>query len=186
MGGSVQHLCFYLFQGQDFVGSTILMDNLGSVARAVILVGLLIVGGCSDSFAQGSTGGTIGKEDKSVSGTRSSEPEARPERRSKPKSEARRAPARGGGGGGSASRFDGKWTFVATGCGAGTKHGDISGGKISSWGGGGQVSASGVMRASFTAFGKSNVVAGHLYGVTGTGTYTRNDGCTGPWTAIKQ
>lgn len=164
------------------------MHYLGLAWRTAFLVGLLIAGwGCADSFAQGSTGGTIGKEDKSVSGTRSSEPEARPERRSKPRSEARRAPARGGGGGGgSVSRFDGKWTFIATGCGAGTKRGDISGGKIRSWGGGGQVSASGVMRASFTAFGKSNTVAGRLSGVTGTGTYTRIDGCTGPWTAIKQ
>ena len=47
-------------------------------------------------FRAGQHGGTVGKEDKSVSGTRSSEPE-QPARRSKSASETRRAPARGGG-----------------------------------------------------------------------------------------
>ena len=162
-----------------------LMHHLGLPWRALTLASLLIAGwGCSDSFAQGSTGGIIGKENKSVSGTRDSEPE-QPMRRTKPRSETRRTPARGGGGG-NVSRFDGSWTFIAAGCGAGTKRGVISGGGISSSGGSGQVSASGAMRASFTVFGKATNATGRLSGVTGTGTYTRVDGCTGPWTAIKK
>lgn len=164
-----------------------LMHHLGLVSRAAILASVLVaICGCSDSFAQGSVGGTIGKEDKSVSGTRGSESE-QPERRRKPKpkSEARRAPARGGEGG-SVSRFDGRWTFIAAGCGAGTKYGVISGGAISSSGGSGQVSSGGSMRASFTVFGKATVAVGRLSGATGTGTYTRVDGCKGPWTAIRK
>ena len=161
-------------------------QHLGLAWRTGILVGSLIGGwGCSDSFAQGSMGGIIGKEEKSVSGTGSSEPE-RSARRSKPRPEARRAPARGGGGNESVSRFDGKWTFVATGCSAGKRRGAISGGTISGWGGAGQVSASGAMRASFTVWGIDTVAVGHLSGVTGAGTYSRADGCKGPWTVSKQ
>lgn len=162
-----------------------LMHHLGPVSRAAILASLLVaICGCSDSFAQGSVGGTIGKEDKSVSGTRGSE-SGQPERTRTPKSAARRAPARGGEGG-RVSRFDGRWTFIAAGCGAGTKYGVISGGAISSSGGSGQVSSGGSMRASFTVFGKATVAIGRLSGATGTGTYTRVDGCKGPWTAIRK
>jgi hypothetical protein len=160
-----------------------LMHHLGLISRAAILAGVLVaICGCSDSFAQGSVGGTIGKEDKSVSGTRGSEPE-QPERRRKPKPEARRAPASAGG---SVSRFDGRWAFIAAGCGAGTKYGVISGGAISSSGGSGQVSSGGSMRASFTVFGKATAAVGRLSGATGAGTYTRVDGCKGPWTAIRK
>lgn len=157
------------------------MHHPGFVRRAVILAGLLVAGwGCSDSFAQGSTGGVIGNEDKSVSGP-SSEPE-RTARSGKPVSKARPAPARGG----SVSRFEGGWTFIAAGCSAGTKPGVISGGRLSVCGGGGQVSASGALRASFTVSGLATVAVGHLSGITGAGTYSRADGCTGRWTAIKQ
>ena len=159
------------------------MYHRGSVSRAATLASLLVAAwGCSEGFAQGSMGGTIGKEDKSVSGTRGSE-SGQPERGRKPKSAARRAPAREGG---RVSRFDGRWTFIAAGCGAGTKRGVISGGAISSSGGSGQVSSGGSMRASFTVFGKATVAVGRLSGVTGTGTYTRVDGCKGPWTAIRK
>src|SRR5665647_1886831 len=63
------------------------MSKLASISarpwRALMLASLLIAGwGCSDSFAQGSTGGIIGKENKSVSGTRDSEPEQPMRRRS--------------------------------------------------------------------------------------------------------
>jgi hypothetical protein len=162
-----------------------LMHHPGLVSRAAIFASLLVAAwGCSDGFAQGSMGGTIGKEDKSVSGTRGSE-SGQPEDTRKPRSAARRAPARGGEGG-SVSRFDGRWTFIAAGCGAGTKYGVISGGAISSSGGSGQVSSGGSMRASFTVFGKATVAVGRLSGATGTGTYTRVDGCKGPWTAIRK
>ena len=154
------------------------------VGQAVVLAGFLIGWGCFDSYAQGSMGGTIGKTNKSVSGTRSSAPE-RPAPRSKPKSGARGAPA--GGGGGSVSRFDGEWNFVATGCGAGMMRGVISGSKISIGDGGGQISASGSVRISFTTMtGLNQVAVGRLSGVTGAGSYSRANGCAGRWTATKQ
>ena len=161
------------------------MHPPGFVWQTVVLTGLFIAGwGCSDSYAQGSIGGTIGKADKSVSGTQSPEPE-RPARRSKPASSARQTPARGDGG--NVSRFDGTWAFVAAGCGAGMRQGVISGGRISIGNGGGRVSASGAMRVSFTTMsGVTQVAVGHLSGVTGAGTYSRPHGCAGSWAATKQ
>ena len=67
------------------------------------------------ALGQGSAGGSIGNDDKSLSGSRpeprSVEPE-RPARRSKPQDdEPRRAASRSGGVG----SFDGAWAVVATG-----------------------------------------------------------------------
>lgn len=151
----------------------------------VVLAGAIIAGwSCSGGYAQGSTGGTIGKTDKSVSGTLSAEPK-RPVRRSKSEPGPRRTPARGNGG--AVSRFDGTWTFVAAGCGAGMRQGVISGGRITVGDGGGQVSAAGAMRVSFTTMtGVTQVAVGRLSGVTGAGTYYRPNGCAGSWTASKQ
>lgn len=153
------------------------------VGQSVVLAGLLAVGlGYSEAHAQGSIGGTIGKTDKSMSGTESPEP---PVSLGKPGSAARRAPPRGGSA--SVSAFDGVWTFVATGCGAGAKQGVISGGKISIGDGGGQVGANGAMRCSFTTMsGVTQVAVGRLSGMTGAGTYSRPNGCSGRWTARKQ
>lgn len=157
----------------------------GFVARTVILAGLLTVGwGCSDGFAQGSAGGIVGKTGKSVSGSESAEPQ-RPVQRQKPASAAR--PARAHEGGGSVAAFDGTWTFVATGCGAGMKQGVISGGRLRIGDGGGTVSAAGAMRGSFTTVsGVRQVAVGRLSGATGAGTYSRPNGCSGSWTASKQ
>jgi hypothetical protein len=154
-----------------------------SVWRTTVLASLFAAGWVgSDARAQGSIGGTIGKTDKSISGTQSPEP---PVSGGRPDSDARRAPARGGGA--SVSAFDGTWTFVATGCGAGAKQGVISGGRISIGDGGGQVSANGAMRCSFTTMsGVTQVAVGRLAGVTGAGTYSRPNGCSGKWTARKQ
>ncbi len=164
----------------------------GIVARPVVLAGLLAVGwGCSDSYAQGSTGGQIGKTDKSLSGPVTVEPE-RPlpnspkenKLTSTRKSATRPKPAREGGA--SVSRFDGTWTFIATGCGAGTKQGTVSGGRLTIGDGGGTVSASGAMRVSFTTLsGVTQVAVGQLSGATGAGTYSRPNGCAGSWTARK-
>lgn len=147
-----------------------------------MLAGLFIAGsGCRYGHAQGSIGGTIGNTEKSVSGTQDAEPE-RPARRSKPAPGARQTPAPGD----NVAKFDGTWTFVATGCGAGMRQGAISGGRISIGNGGGQVSASGAMRVSFTTVsGVTQVAVGRLSGVTGTGTYSRPNGCAGSWTATK-
>lgn len=169
---------------EKIAGSIILMHHLGLVWRTAILAGLLVVGwGCADGFAQGSAGGTVAKENKSVSGSEGSEPE-RAARRNRPEPRARRAPPREGGG--SISRFDGRWIFIASGCSKGTQRGVISGGSISGlWGGAGRVDAGGAMRASFTVWGIATVAVGHLSGNRGAGTISRVDGCTDSWTAIK-
>ena len=65
----------------------------------------------------GSGGGSIGNDEKSLSGSRSVEPE-RPAQRSKPEEEPRRSTSRrsgGGGGGGGAGNFDGAWVVVSVG-----------------------------------------------------------------------
>jgi hypothetical protein len=165
--------------------NAVLTHPPGFFGRAIVLTGLFIAGwGCSDGCAQGSIGGTIGKTEKSVSGTQSSEPE-RPAHGSKPASSARPTPVQRDGG--SVSSFDGTWAFTATGCGAGTRQGVISAGRISIGDGGGRVSASGAMRVSFTTMtGVTQVAVGRLSRVTGSGTYSRPNGCAGSWTATKQ
>lgn len=154
------------------------------VARALVLAALLTVGwSCSDGFAQGSAGGIVGKTGKSVSGSESAEPP--PVQTHKRAPAARPAPAREGGA--NIAAFNGTWTFVATGCGAGMKQGVISGGRIRIGDGGGTVSASGAMRCSFTTVsGVTQVAVGRLSGATGAGTYSRPNGCSGSWTASKQ
>ena len=88
------------------------------------------------ALAQGSAGGSIGNDEKSLSGTRSTEPE-RPARRSKPQAEEprRSAPRRSGGvggGGGGGGNFDGAWVAnsVGTPCGSATQAIVVTSGRI--------------------------------------------------------
>ncbi len=160
------------------------MHHLRLVLRSSALALLLQLGwGCAVCFAQGSSGGSIGNDDKSVSGTRNIEPE-RSSRRSASEPEARRAPARGGGGG--VSKFDGAWTFLVVGCGSGNVAGVVAGGRLSVPNGGGSVSPSGALRAVGNANGVTTVASGHLSGARGGGVFSRSDGCAGRWTAMKQ
>ncbi|MDR6660639.1 hypothetical protein J2W51_003209 [Tardiphaga robiniae] len=75
--------------------------------KSVILPCLLIIAlGGSDAWSQGATGGSLGNDNKTLSGSSSEPPAAKPARRER--SEQRAAPARRGAGeGGSAARFDG-------------------------------------------------------------------------------
>src|ERR1700730_13643791 len=86
--------------------------------RLALLCVALTTGPGAAAFAQsGSAGGSIGNDEKSLSGSRSAEPE-RPARRSKPEAEEpRRSTSRrgGGGGGGGGGNFDGAWIVVSTG-----------------------------------------------------------------------
>jgi hypothetical protein len=160
------------------------MHHLRLVPRASAFAALLLLGwGCATCFAQGSSGGSIGNDDKSVSGTRNIEPE-RSSRGSTSEPETRRAPARGGGGG--VSRFDGAWMFVVVGCGSGNVAGVIAGGRLSVPNGGGSVGPSGALRAVAAANGLTTVASGHLSGAGGGGVFSRSDGCAGRWTAMKQ
>jgi hypothetical protein len=157
----------------------------------------------SAALAQsGSTGGSIGNENKSLSGSRqdrSADP-APAAPKSKPTAEEPRSAPRqskagggggagagGGGGGGGGGNFDGAWSVTTAGCsGAGTIAIVISSGQIIGEGLSGRVSPNG----SSTSFGRWGELTsngtGRFSGRSGSGTYRRNDGCSGSWSASKQ
>jgi len=138
----------------------------------------------------GSAGGSIGNDEKSLSGSRSAEPE-RPARRSKPEAdEPRRSPPRrGGGGGGGAGSFDGAWIVSSVGItcsGSSTAAVVVSSGRIIGEGLRGTVSASGAASSVGNYDGITVVSSGHVSGRSGSGTFKRSDGCIGKWTSSKQ
>ena len=160
------------------------------------LLAFLLVGAPGAALAQsGSTGGSIGNDEKSLSGSRqerSVEPD-QPARRSRPEpEEPRRASRRsGGGGGGGGGSFDGAWVVVAVGTvcpGTFTSAIVISSGRIIGQGiVSGSVSPSGGASAIGTAEGGVTIhSSGHFSGHSGSGSYHRTDGCAGRWTASKQ
>ena len=138
----------------------------------------------------GSAGGSVGNDEKSLSGSRetprSVEPE-RPTRRSKSEAdEPRRSAPRTGGGGGN---FDGAWIVVGVGTtcsGSSTTAVVVSSGRIIGQGVSGRVNANG----SASAVGNSNGITinsvGRLSGRSGSGSFRQSDGCVGRWTASKQ
>jgi len=164
-----------------------------SVHRS-IKIGLLsllmsVVFGSGFASAQsGSTGGSIGNDEKSLSGSREaprSVESSKPARRSKPEPEApRRASRSSGGGGGS---YDGVWATTSTGCG-GTLSGAmvISSGRIIGDGFSGHVGPNGSASGAGSTQGMSWTSSGRLSGRSGGGSYRRADGCVGSWTASKQ
>lgn len=145
----------------------------------------------STTYAQGSAGGSIGNDDKAVSGSRP-EPRAieKPSRRSRSDDdEPRRSSSRQGSGGGGS--FDGAWIVNAVGvtC-SGTSSnavvvtsGKIIGNNVTS----GRVSPGGSLYATGGgSSGLTNVTTGRLSGRSGSGTFVQSDGCRGRWTASKQ
>jgi hypothetical protein len=154
--------------------------------------GLLLVGSIvSSAHAQGSAGGSIGNDDKSVSGSRSAPRSVEPDRpstsrRSKPAAEEPRRAARTGSGGGN---YDGTWSYVGVGTtcqGTGAGSFTVSGGRVSLAGGSGSVSPSGsITSTSVGADGVRITASGRLSGSSGGGRYTRADGCAGNWTATR-
>jgi hypothetical protein len=162
-----------------------------------IRIGLLsllisIAFGTSGSLAQsGSAGGSIGNDEKSLSGSRA-KPRAveteQPARRSKPRperEEPRRASHRSGGGGG--GNFDGAWMVTSVACG-GSSTGAVvvTSGRIIAQGVSGTVSPSGGVRTVGNFNGVAVTSSGRLSGRSGSGSFKRSDGCNGTWTASKQ
>jgi hypothetical protein len=138
----------------------------------------------------GSAGGSIGNDEKSLSGSRE-KPRAvessKPARRAKPESdEPRRTSRKSGGGGG--GNFDGAWVVVANGtpCGGSTERIVISGGRITGEWSSGQVSPNGASTGHGSAGGVSWTSSGRMSAHSGSGSFVRSDGCTGRWTAAKQ
>lgn len=157
------------------------------IAMSLFTVSLALAIGTVTALAQsGSAGGSIGNDEKSLSGSRSAEPD-RSARRSKPEAdEPRRSTARRGGGGGGS--FDGAWIVGSSGvpCGNATTPIVVSGGRIAGDGLSGMVSSSGAA-SSVGHYGSLTVISsGRFSGRGGSGTFRRSDGCTGSWTASKQ
>lgn len=156
-----------------------------------LLLAFAVSGG---ALAQsGSAGGSIGNEEKSLSGAREAprtvEP-SKPTRRAKPEADeprrtSRKSSGEGGSGGGN---FDGTWVSVAVGtrCGSASERFVISGGRISGELSSGSVSPNGATRSGGSVQGLSWTSTGRFSGRTGSGSFVRSDGCTGRWTASKQ
>jgi hypothetical protein len=137
--------------------------------------------------AQGSTGGSIGKQDKSVSGDQDGGVRSRSE---KPSRSERPASKRSGGGGGGGGNFDGTWASASQGrttCSDRTSDVvTISGGRMTGTGFTGRVTGSGSVSGVWAGSGISASVSGHMSGNRGSGSFRRSDGCVGTWTLSRQ
>ena len=137
----------------------------------------------------GSAGGSIGNDEKSLSGSREAPRSVdKPARRSKPEADELRRASRKSSGGGGGGNFDGAWVAVAVGspCGSSTERFVISGGRISGELSSGQVSPNGATRSGGSVSGLSWTSSGRFSGRSGSGSFVRSDGCSGRWTASKQ
>jgi hypothetical protein len=155
-----------------------------------VLAVLLVAFSTGATRAQsGSAGGSIGNDEKSLSGSRSVEPE-RAARRSKPEAEEpRRSTSRRSGGGGGGGSFDGAWVVVSVGAtcsGSSTTAVVVSSGKIIGQGLSGSVTPSGATSSVGNYEGITVISTGHVSGRSGSGSFKRSDGCVGRWTASKQ
>lgn len=165
-----------------------LMSNTAS--RKFALAALLLALASPSAFAQsGSAGGSIGNDEKSLSGSRSdrsAEP-APAARRSKPAAGEQRSSSRRGGGGGGGS-FDGAWAVISVGCGGSSSGATVvTSGRVIGEGVSGTVSSNGSVHTFGQAGGGITYTgAGRLSGRSGSGTFRRSDGCSGTWTASKQ
>jgi len=138
------------------------------------------------ALAQGATGGSIGKQDKSLSGDQGGGSRSTTRERERPSRE--RAPAKRSGGGGGGN-FDGTWSSASAGQTCSDRTTDvvtISGGQMSGTGFSGRVSSSGSVSGMWAGSGISASVSGRMSGRSGSGTFRRSDGCVGTWTLSKQ
>jgi hypothetical protein len=171
-----------------------IMQNIFRRARRIALLPVMIsaVLSAGDVQAQsGSAGGSIGNDEKSLSGTREKpravEP-SRPARRAKSESEEPRRASRSNTGSAGGGDFDGTWVAVSSGtpCGSSTERFVISGGSVSGELSSGSVSPNGATRTGGSVQGLSWTSTGRFAGRSGSGSFVRSDGCTGRWTASKQ
>ena len=141
------------------------------------------------SFAQGSAGGSVGNDEKSLSGSRDApravESPAR-RSRSKPESAEPRRAARTGGGG-SGGNFDGAWVVNSVGCGSITRGAVVvTSGRVIGEGVTGTISANGAVRTVGNYNGIVVNSSGRVSSRSGSGTFQQSNGCGGTWTASKQ
>jgi hypothetical protein len=174
-----------------FISNQCNMQNhfRASYEAALLSAALAIVALPDMARAQsGSAGGSIGNDEKSLSGSRetprTAEP-SKPARRSKPADdEPRRAPQKSGGG----SNLDGAWvlTSVGTPCGTSSDTVVITGGKLVGQYGTAQVSPNGSTSGVGAAGSLTWTMSGRFSGRSGSGSFRRSDGCVGSWTGSKQ
>jgi hypothetical protein len=162
------------------------------VIRAALLsAALAIVALPGSARAQGSAGGSVGNDEKSLSGSRGTSGGAEPSKpaRSKPRAEEpSRASRRSGGGGGGGGNLDGAWvlTSVGIGCGSSTDTVVITGSQMVGQYGTAQVASNGSVSGIGSAGSLSWTMSGRFSGRGGSGTFRRSDGCAGSWTGSKR
>jgi hypothetical protein len=168
----------------------LLMENGLRRAIPITLLATLmsVVFGSGLVHAQsGSAGGSIGNDEKSLSGSRTGE-SSKPARRSQPEAdEPRRAGRKSDGGGG--TNFDGAWIVSSVGVtcsGTSSNAVVVTSGKIIGQTARGTVSPGGRVYGTSTGNGITVITTGRLSGRSGGGTFRQSDGCTGRWTASKQ
>ena len=164
--------------------------SLGFLPSRRLAVSLFAIVALSPAsgFAQGATGGSLGNDNKSLSGSSSEPRAATPTRRARPEREPQRASRRGGDSSGSVARFDGVWTVVPSpGCISSqtiqlrVANGTVTGPNNLT----GTVSRNGAVRTVASAFGLVVTSAGRITGNTGSGTFKQSNGCGGTVRAIK-
>ncbi len=162
-------------------------STLSHFVCAALMAFSAVVAVPATAVSQGATGGSLGNDNKSLSGAsekRQSEP-ARRERSERRETPRRESKPRSSGGG-----FDGAWVVTAVGvtCSGSSRNavivssGRIIGNNVTS----GTVGSSGAVYATGGSGGLTNVTTGRLSGRGGGGTFRQSDGCTGRWTASKQ
>ena len=178
-----------------FIRNRCIMQNVIRylVKAALMSAALAVVALPGVARAQsGSAGGSIGNDEKSLSGTREApravEP-SKPARRSKPEAEEpRRASRKSGGVGNSGGNFDGAWAVssVGTPCGGASEAVVITSGRIVGQYSSGHVSPNGSATSSGAAGGITWNSSGRFSARSASGSFRRSDGCVGSWTASKQ
>ena len=168
------------------------MRNAVRRSTGIALLSLFISVASGSGVAQaqsGSAGGSIGNDEKSLSGSREA-PRATEAPAPRNKSEAeepRRASRKSGGGGG--NNFDGAWIVSSVGVtcsGTSSNAVVVTSGKIIGQTARGTVSPDGRVYGTSSGNGLTIITVGRLSGRSGGGTFKQSDGCTGRWTAAKQ
>jgi hypothetical protein len=178
-----------------FIGNQCILPNvIRHLTKAALLSATLAVLALPGLVRaqSGSAGGSIGNDEKSLSGSRetprAAEP-SKPARRGKPETEApSRASQKSGGGGNGGGNLNGAWvlTSVGTPCGSSTDTVVITGARMVGQYGTSQVSPNGSVSGIGSAGSLSWTMSGRFSGRSGSGAFQRSDGCAGSWTGAKQ
>lgn len=150
---------------------------------SIITLSVLAIHPTASHAQSGSAGGTIGNDDKSVSGSHHGRSTERSHSDDRPRRPSRRS------GGGGTGNFDGAWMVYAVGTtcqGSSSNPVVVTSGKIIGGNARGTVSPNGTVHGSASNNGITIITTGRLSGRRGGGTFRQSDGCTGRWTAVKQ